>query len=273
MIPAPGPHGQVLVARTDHERMPARFAARFESDEILMTQLVDDLPRGRRCVRPACWPRTTWPPVQAARSLSGPVSGDCVPGPRRNVGRRVVDRRDDAEDVDRHVDRAGDAGHFARRQPAGVVVAVGEDHDRAAAAVACARRAQPFGRSRRAATWRRTASPSTSDSGSAETARERRDLVEPGVEREDRRLVRRSPASSGDAAPPRARRRIVPSMLPLTSNSRATLTPARSRRKSLMGRGSPPSRISKSRAVRSLHETALSVPHHGGHAGRDRRRT
>jgi hypothetical protein len=40
----------------------------------------------------------------------------------------------------------------------------------------------------------------------------------------------------------------VLSMLPLTSNSSATLTPARSRRKSEIGRGRPASRISKSAA-------------------------
>ena len=45
VIPTPGSNRQILAACTDHERMPARFAARFECNEVLMPQLVDDLLR------------------------------------------------------------------------------------------------------------------------------------------------------------------------------------------------------------------------------------
>src|SRR5262245_54311209 len=45
-ITASGPDHQILAARADLERMPARLAARFESEDVLMTKLGNDLPRG-----------------------------------------------------------------------------------------------------------------------------------------------------------------------------------------------------------------------------------
>ena len=46
-------------------------------------------------------------------------------GARGSVRLGVVDRGDDAEDVDRHVDLTRDSRHFDWRQAAGVVLAVG----------------------------------------------------------------------------------------------------------------------------------------------------
>ena len=42
---------EVLVACVDHERVPARYAARFEGDEILMAQLLDDLTSRKAALR------------------------------------------------------------------------------------------------------------------------------------------------------------------------------------------------------------------------------
>src|SRR3984885_10945286 len=42
-----GSNDQVLVACPDHERMPARSTARLKCHEVLMAQLLDDLPRRR----------------------------------------------------------------------------------------------------------------------------------------------------------------------------------------------------------------------------------
>ena len=67
--------------------MPARFAARFERDQILMPQLVDDLPRGRRCAAAGVLATNTWPPVHVARSL-----------------KRTGERRPSADLVERSVD-------------------------------------------------------------------------------------------------------------------------------------------------------------------------
>ena len=113
-----------LLLRAHDERVPARIAARFERDEILMPQLVDDLPRCGAALRPACWPRTR------ARQSRSP-----------SVGQRA--RPDCATRIGRHLGRWGCRstprspktytgtsislamrGHLARRQPAGRVVAV-----------------------------------------------------------------------------------------------------------------------------------------------------
>src|SRR5262245_46532435 len=44
-IAASGPNNEILLLRTHDQRMPARRAARFERDQVLMPQLVDDLAR------------------------------------------------------------------------------------------------------------------------------------------------------------------------------------------------------------------------------------
>src|SRR2546430_16365234 len=46
-----GSNDQVLLPRADHERVPARFAARFERDEVLVPQLVDDLASRKTALR------------------------------------------------------------------------------------------------------------------------------------------------------------------------------------------------------------------------------
>src|SRR6266850_8238719 len=43
VITSPGSNSQVLTACADHERMPARSAARLERNEILMSELVDEI--------------------------------------------------------------------------------------------------------------------------------------------------------------------------------------------------------------------------------------
>jgi hypothetical protein len=113
--------------------MPARLAARFKSDEVLVPQLVDNLAR-----RKAPLPRR-------ARHEGVPAR----PGgeirqwtrQRRAVRRRrgfrgwIVDGRHDPEDVHRHVDSARNRRYFRRLEPAPVVATVCEDHDRPAAAL------------------------------------------------------------------------------------------------------------------------------------------
>src|SRR5436190_20938037 len=42
---------KTLLLRADHERMPSGLAARFERDEVLMPQLVDDLSRRQTALR------------------------------------------------------------------------------------------------------------------------------------------------------------------------------------------------------------------------------
>src|SRR5260370_36248664 len=74
-IPTPGSNEKVTAARADHERMPARSAARFEGDEVLVTQLVDDLARGDAALR------------RPARDE------DLTAGPGGQVGQRSCKRR------------------------------------------------------------------------------------------------------------------------------------------------------------------------------------
>src|SRR6266849_962671 len=132
-VPAPGSYDQVLVARADHEWMPARLPTRFECDEVLVPQLVDDLPRRDAALsRRARHEYVPAGPGGEIRERTG--EGRALDRRGRDVFRRVVDGSDDAEDVDRHVDRAGNRRHVSRLQPAGVVGAVGEDDDRAAPA-------------------------------------------------------------------------------------------------------------------------------------------
>ena len=81
--------------------------------EILMPQLVDDLPRRQAALGDACSTTNARPPVQSRDRSSGPASAE--------RSRAVVETSADglsidgtiADDVDRHVDGAGDAGHFA----------------------------------------------------------------------------------------------------------------------------------------------------------------
>ena len=113
-------------------------------------------------------------------------------------------------------------------ESARVVDAVGEHDDRAAPSFALCRRAAPSAAIASCSDVAPNGTTSIIEAGSVlQTGRERRALVELRVEREDRGFVaRRRPASSAGASPPRARSADAPSMLPLTSNSSATLTPA-----------------------------------------------
>ena len=80
--------------------MPARVAARFEGNQILMAKLIDDLPRGEaalaRCARLE----------HLAAGLRGQgVQRSGLPwlvgGRRRGVLRGIVDRWNDTDDIDR----------------------------------------------------------------------------------------------------------------------------------------------------------------------------
>src|SRR5262249_39204455 len=44
-VPATSANDEIPMPSADDERMPARLVARFERDQVLMSQLVDDLPR------------------------------------------------------------------------------------------------------------------------------------------------------------------------------------------------------------------------------------
>src|SRR3954466_2835914 len=134
-IATPGPDGKVLVACADHERMPARPAARFKGDEVLMTEIVDDLPRhdaalGRSADREGA-------PAGPGRQVSQRAGQSRTRGRwGGNLRRRVVNRRDDTEDVDGDVDGARNRRDLAGRHAAGVVVAISEHDDGAAPALA-----------------------------------------------------------------------------------------------------------------------------------------
>jgi len=140
-IATPGANDQVLVACADHERMPARPAARFKGDEILVAQLVDDLPS-----RDAALRRRTRHERVAAGPLREIRERAAKRGPRdrirRGVFSRVVNRRHDAEDVHRHVDLARDRGDVRRRHATGGIGAVGQHDDRSPASVALTRAAR-----------------------------------------------------------------------------------------------------------------------------------
>ena len=74
-------YDEVALSRTDHERVPARPAARFECDQVLMPQLVDDLPRRDAALRRR-------------------ADHERVPaGPPREIGQRSAERR---QPVDEH---------------------------------------------------------------------------------------------------------------------------------------------------------------------------
>ena len=117
--------------------MPARLTARFKRDQILMPQFVDDLPRRDTALsRRACHHHVSAGPG----GKIGERTGEChaLDRMRRVLGKRVVDGRNDAEDVDRNVDGARDRRDVRRLQPAVVIGTVGKDDDRAPATLALA---------------------------------------------------------------------------------------------------------------------------------------
>jgi hypothetical protein len=168
--------------------MPARLAARFKSDQILVPQLVDDLPR-----RDAALPRRTCHECMTAGPGSeiGQRTRKRRPFSRHRRGFRgwVVDRGHDPEDVHRHIDLACDGRYLRRLEPAPVVLTVREDHDCAAAAFTDAdalgclsnRVVQRRGAERDDRRHRIGQAP--------QAGRERGDLVEPRVKRVNRRFV------------------------------------------------------------------------------------
>jgi hypothetical protein len=153
-----------------------------------MAQFVDNLAR-----REAALPRR----AGDKRVTAGPCGkvGERA-GERRMFGRRgsgfrsrIVDRRDDPEDVNRHVDTAGNGRYLRRLHAAPVVVTVGEYDDRAAAAFT---RADAFGRLSDGVVQRGGAKRNDRAHRVRqrfEAGRERLHFIEPGVEREHRRLV------------------------------------------------------------------------------------
>ena len=153
-----------------------------------MAQFVDNLARRKA-------------PLTRRARHKGVTAGPCGKvgersGKRRMFGRRrgrfrrrIVDRRHNPEDVNRHVNAARDRRDFRRLQAAPVVVTVGEYDDRAAAAFA---RADALGRLCDGVVQRRGAK--RHDRGHRlrqrfEARRERLHLIESGVEREHRRFV------------------------------------------------------------------------------------
>ena len=211
-ITTPGSNGQVLVARTDHERMPARLAARFERDEVLMPQLVDDLPRRDAALRRRARHEhvSAGPGGEIARAgrrapTARRSSSSCPPTGCRSTARCRRCRPARRSRWRSPTPRAGVSRlalswpsvstTTARRRPSRVADALGRLRDR----VVQRRRAERHDAAQRVRQR-------------LQARRERRDLFELRVEREDRRL-RRAPrrASSGRASPLRAR---APAALP-----------------------------------------------------------
>ena len=190
------PSGPCLRIRTTSGCQPG-CAARLERDQILMPQLVDDLPRRLRCARRSCSRRTTSPPVQYARSLSGPVSAE----------RSTVVADDVAPTGCRSTARCRRCRPARRsswrcRRPRSAVSRLALS--RPSVNTTTARRSESrvrhlLGRARDRVVQRRRAERRDRRQLSRQTLRarrERRDLVEPRVEGEDCRLVvRRRPAS------------------------------------------------------------------------------
>ena len=124
--------------------MPARLAARFKRDEILVPQLVDDLPR-----RDAALPRradhervTTGPGRQfGQRAAERRALGRC----RRGLRKWVIDRGNHAEDVHRHIDLARNRRYVRRLEAAPIVLTVGEHDHRPSASIAIAHAARSVG--------------------------------------------------------------------------------------------------------------------------------
>src|SRR5712691_6447189 len=110
-VPAAGSYDQVLVARADHEWMPALLPTRFECDEVLVPQLVDDLPRRDATLSRRA--RHEYVPAGPGGEIRERThEGRTADRLGRRVFRRVVDGRHDPEDVDRHVDRACHGRHL-----------------------------------------------------------------------------------------------------------------------------------------------------------------
>ena len=156
-----------------------------------MPQLGDDLPRRDARVRRRA--RDEQLAAGAARQLLQP--GDIER--RRLVGPRVVDRRHHRDDVDRHIDPAGDRRHLLGRAPAVRVDAVG-DHDQrgalrqpAAGRGPARQRRPPRRQSRhRARSARRAGStcPSAASSAAVSDVKSAH-AIEPRIERKERRFI------------------------------------------------------------------------------------
>ena len=172
------------------------------------------------------------PPVQRARSRERAVARRIARAARGGRSRILqVDRRHDGDHVDRHVDRAGDARHFGRRQPARGVDAVGQHDERAGAC--CRARAHRLRRGGNRVVQRRHA-PGR-DRSRAVPCSASRSVVngcttcERGVEREDRRFVARRP---GDCRAGRTRASRARSSSGRRPCCRSRRTAARRRRRS-----------------------------------------
>jgi hypothetical protein len=155
-----------------------------------MAQLLQDLPRGEAPLRRRAGDEGMSPgPVRQIHQRSG--EGRALRRRGGGLGAGIVDRRNDAEDVDRHVNPAGNRRDLGRLQAARVVASVGKHDNRAAAAFASA---DAPGCLRNRIVQRRRAERDESRhrlGQRLEIPRERLGLVQPGVERVHRSLVAR----------------------------------------------------------------------------------
>ena len=168
----------------------------------------------------------TCPPVHDARSASGPANAEPATDLVDASSAGLSMDGDDAEDVDRHVDGARERRHLGGRQMAGVVGAVGQHDDRAPTALALAdpRRRRGDGVVQRRRAERHDLVDRLGQR--LQPGREWRALVEMRIEGVNGRFVARGVQPAEQMACRFARVRQLPSMLPLTSNSTATLMPA-----------------------------------------------
>jgi len=155
-----------------------------------MPQLVDDLPRRDAALsRRACHENVSAGPGGEIGERTG--ERDALDRVCRRFRRRIVDRRDNTKDVDRDVDAAGDRRDIRRLEMAGVIGAVGQDDDRAAASLALADAAR---RQRDRVVQRGLAERHQAVHGIGQRAQadgEGGALVQVRVERVDRRFVTR----------------------------------------------------------------------------------
>src|ERR1044071_2626891 len=124
-VPTSRVHSQVPFPSPDFDRVPSRADTRFEGDEVLKTQLSQDVADGLDSVagHARVAQVAAGPPCEVGQPAL--LRGLRVRRTRLEFTIRMIGRVDHGQEIHRHVDRARHARHLRRRQLAPRVNTVG----------------------------------------------------------------------------------------------------------------------------------------------------